>query len=305
MIHLREANYTLRMEGRTIKKTVLLFMLICTVAASIMACSADKEIDVVENIWNQGTVSRKTFEINDNLHIEKIQDGVYIVTHNFPWPANSLAIEMNDSTVVLVDTPYTPDATKELLKWMDKEFGTRKKVAINTHFHVDNLGGNQALKEKDIAIYGSDLTAKLLSERGEEARKLTLSWLKEPKNEYYYNVHRKIPYIPPTNLFRLKEHTQLTFGDESIEIYYPGETHSPDCITVYFPNKKILFGGCMIKSLNSGKLGNVSDANLEAWPKSLNKVLESFQDAEIIIPGHGEWGNIDLITHTLNLLDKK
>jgi metallo-beta-lactamase class B len=66
----------------------------------------------------------------------------------------------------------------------------------------------------------------------------------------------------------------------------------------------VLFGGCIIKSLNSQGLGSTKDANVEQWPISLNKVLEKYSDAEVVIPGHGKWGSIELIKHTLDLLEQ-
>lgn len=87
-----------------------------------------------------------------------------------------------------------------------------------------------------------------------------------------------------------------------IEVFYPGEGHSPDNIVVWLPEYKVLFGGCLVKELDSKGLGNTTDANLEQWPISINKVLEKYPDAEVVIPGHGNWGGIELIEHTLELL---
>lgn len=96
--------------------------------------------------------------------------GAFEITHTLPWPANSLLVEMAEGTLVLAGTPYSPEATKEVLTWARARFGERKLVAINNGFHVDNLGGNAALLEASIPVYGSDLTVTLLRERGEPTR---------------------------------------------------------------------------------------------------------------------------------------
>lgn len=241
-------------------------------------------------------------EVPQDFVIEKLSEGVFVADHHFPWPANSLVAEMEDGTLVLVDTPYTPAATLDLLRWMDKQFGKRRIVAINTHFHFDNLGGNAALMEAGVPIYGSDRTVELIKERGEEARELLLSWLQSPGSERYSDAFANIAYVPPTEIFPLEEGQILTFGEERVVIYYPGESHAPDNVVVYFPEKKILFGGCMVKSLEDSKLGNIADANVTAWPGALEKVAERFKEAEIVIPGHGPWGGLELLQHTLDLL---
>lgn len=246
-------------------------------------------------------------EIEGNLYAEEIQEGVYVINHEFPWPGNSMVVEMQSGDIVLVDTPYTPEATEELLNWINKHFGERKLLAINTGFHFDNLGGNQVLVQKDVPIYGSSMTEQLIYEAGEASRELMLSWLNTPESKAFYEAYQKIPYVPPTELFDLAETDLLyfKFGSEEIEVYYPGESHSPDNLVVYFPERNILFGGCMIKSLESKDLGNVADANLQEWPNSVKKVLDRYRDAKVVIPGHGKWGNIDLMKFTLQLCEEK
>ncbi len=246
--------------------------------------------------------------IDDGLHIEKIADGTFVVNHEFPWASNSMVVVMNNSDIILIDTPNTPEATKMLLDWMNNKFGKRKLVAINTGFHFDNLGGNQTLIEDGIPIYGSTLTVDLIEEYGEDSRDLMLKWLDKPESKIFYDTYKTIPYIAPTNLFDLDESDMvieieaLSKYDQEIEIYYPGESHSKDNLVVNFPQKNILFGGCMIKSLESINLGNIADANLDEWPKSVKKVLDKYEySTEIVMPGHGDIGNLDLIRHTIEL----
>lgn len=281
------------------KKQIILFFMLIFLASNTSACSK-KADNPINNTETDGY-----FEISKDLYIEKIQDGVYVIEHKFPWPANSLLIEMDDSSLVLVDTPYTPDATKQLLEWSKNTIGDREIIAINTGFHFDNLGGNRSLIDNNISVYGSDLTVSLIQERGENARSLFLQWLKGTEDKRYYKVYQDLEYVKPTNVFELQSEKKIKIGKEDIYIYYPGESHSPDNIVVYFPNKKILFGGCMIKSLDSEDLGNTEDANLKEWPNSVKKVINRFENTEIVIPGHGKWGKTNLMNHTLDLFTQK
>ena len=58
----------------------------------------------------------------------------------------------------------------------------------------------------------------------------------------------------------------------------------------------------MVKELKWNKLGNIRDANLNEWPKTMKKLLKKFPESKIVIPGHGKYGNLNLIHHTLELL---
>jgi hypothetical protein len=76
-------------------------------------------------------------------------------------------------------------------------------------------------------------------------------------------------------------------------------------VVVYINEMQMLFGGCMVKSLESKNLGFTGDANLEAWPVSMKIVQEKYANAKVIIPHHSMWGDLSLIQHTINLLSKK
>jgi len=238
-------------------------------------------------------------QIAEDLYIREVDSGVYIVTHEFPWPANSLVVEMDNGTLVLVDTPYTPEATTELLVWLDDHFGEREMNAINSGFHVDNLGGNAALIENDILVYGSSYTVELLEERGEASRKRTLGWLQGGEYETYRLGHEATPYVGPTHVFELEDGLELEIGDETVQIFFPGEAHKPDNVVVYFEGRGLLFGGCMVLAENG--IGNTSDASMHEWADSI-RVLEDFP-VQIVVPGHGDRTDTDLLAYTVELIE--
>lgn len=242
--------------------------------------------------------SPERFDIGEDLYAREIQDGAFVITHAFPWPANSMMVEMKSGDLVLVDTPYTPEATQAVLVWAESRFGEREITAINTGFHYDNLGGNGYLVESGIPIYGSELTARLLEERGEEMRAMTLEWLQAPQYQRYYEAHEALAYVAPTHLFALSDGLRLEFGDERVQVYYPGPSHASDNVVVYFPDRKLLFGTCMI--IGGDEVGNTSDADLEAWPASVRDLARF--DFDVLVPGHGERLDPGLLEHTVDLL---
>lgn len=292
------------------KIKVLICIVVLSMMVGLLGCSENTS-NVSQEKKNMDRInqSEKAIEsIGEDLYIQKIAEGAYVVNHVFPWESNSMVVEMDNSDIILVDTPYTPEATRDLLNWVNTHFQNQKIIEINTGFHFDNLGGNQALVEKNIPIYGSSLTTELISEAGEASRKLMLEWLNKPETKRFYDAYKHIPYVAPTEKFDLQKADmqvdieQLAIHNKEIEIYFPGPSHSPDNLVVYFPQKRILFGGCMVKSLESTDLGNTADADLKEWPKSVNRVLERYKDkADIVVPSHGKCGNIDLLVHTIEL----
>lgn len=279
---------------RAYSHVIVLLLLLCSlISVSILAAGSDS----VQTLTPTALPER--FEIAEDLYGRELREDVFVFTHEFPWPANSMLVVMGNGSLVLVGTPYTPEATEALVGWLRGKYGEREMIEINTGFHVDNLGGNSYLIEEGIPVYGSDKTAELLEERGEHTRSYMMDWLQGPENRRFYDAYAVIPFVPPDHLFPLEEGLILEFGDEVVQVYFPGPSHTQDNVVVYFPAQRILFGGCMI--LAGEKVGNTEDADLEAWPDSVAR-LKQFE-FEILVPGHGDRFDPGLLEHTIDLLE--
>ena len=113
------------------------------------------------------------------------------------------------------------------------------------------------------------------------------------------NIAREMNLPVPEHSFT--DSLKLLLGDKEIECYYPGPAHSIDNIAVWIPSDKILFAGCIVKSINSPNLGNLSDGDVRSYPSTVKKLITKFKTAKLVIPGHGNAGGIELLTHTLEM----
>ena len=211
--------------------------------------------------------------LSPELTVRSPAPRVYVVTHDRPYPANSVVVEARDGTLVLVGSPYTAEATRVVLAWLQRKFGARRRVAIDTHFHEDaGIGGNPVYREAGIPIYGSELTVGLLAERTPGA-------------------------VPPDHVFPLERGLELDFG-EPVKVAFPGPGHSRDNVVVHFPSERLLVGGCLVKAGDA--IGNTADADLPRWASSV-RGLASY-DVDWIVPGHGERLDRGLIAHTIEVV---
>lgn len=104
--------------------------------------------------------------------------------------------------------------------------------------------------------------------------------------------------------FNFTKDTIFKVGNYSFETYYGGEGHTKDNIMIWFGKDKILYGGCAVKSKEATDLGYVGEANLKAWPITLQNIKKRFQGPKFIVTGHQDWGSLNSIDHTLELLRK-
>ena len=249
--------------------------------------------------------SGSEIRLSEDLVIKEIEKGIYVVTHSFPWKGNSLVVFLSGNDVIFVDTPYNNEATRKVVEWIKNENKKANIIEINTGFHNDNLGGNEYLMSQNIPVYGSELTAELIEDgKIYETMAAALKLMKKTGkvNQECLEAYKTQKFKAPNHLFDIEEGLLLNIGKEIIEVYFPGESHSIDNLVVYLNNRKILFGGCMIKSLESKGPGFTDDANMEEWPKSVKKVLNKYKNARIVVPGHGNWGDTKLLKHTIDLL---
>ena len=224
---------------------------------------------------------------SDELVVNEVSEAVFVAVHNTPVPSNSLVVFGRNGSCLMVDTPWTPEATITLMDWIAASMGSvPPTIAINTHFHMDRLGGNFALVKLGIPVYGSDKTVSLIKEKGTA----------------YVQGRSTAPVVGPDHIFPLMQGITLDLDGEAVEVWFPGAGHTRDNVVVYLPQRKVLFGGCFVKSMAATDKGNIADADLTVWAASLAALKARYPDALVVIPGHGEAGGIELIDHTIELV---
>lgn len=222
---------------------------------------------------------QKKIRISDNLDLINISENVYIHISYYDlgkakhFPANGL-IYIHEDKAFIVDTPWTNYETRVLLNWLADSLGVEAEAVIITHWHIDCMGGLSEIKQSGITSYAYVLTCEIAKQK-----------------------NLPIPEI-------CFDKTMELCNGKIIGVFL-GAGHTLDNIVVWLPDKKILFGGCMLKALTWNGLGYLVDSDVQEWPHTLKKVLEEYPDSKIVIPGHGDYGNVDIVYHTLNLLNNK
>lgn len=232
-------------------------------------------------IWfylNNSLVVQSNIKISDDLELKQISNHCYIhisytlFENGNRIPANGL-IYTNNGKAYIIDTPWTNELTQSLIKYLQDSMQVSIEGVIASHWHVDCMGGLEAVHKAGIKSYAYQLTTEICKKE---------------------NL--------PIPQFTFQDSLILGTNNE-LMLKYLGPGHTEDNIVVYIPSEKILFAGCMAKTLNWNSLGFTEDANIPKWPATLRKVKASFPDAKIIIPGHGDYGGLDIIDHTLTLFN--
>lgn len=217
----------------------------------------------------------------EKLVIRKISDRFYTYTtvntyQGILYGGNGAYI-ISDEGVFLIDSPWDTTQIKPLMDsiWVKHQ----KKVigCLATHSHDDRAGGFPLMHKMNIKTYASAETNRICAEKGISESKYTFQ---------------------KDTIFKLSQ--------TIIHARFMGAGHTVDNLIVWIPSEKILYGGCLVKSGDATGMGYIGEADLEQWPKTIEKLLKKYKKAKYVIPGHGfeGWEGLASLRRTIELLEE-
>lgn len=266
-------------------------------AALLLACSSPRGAEPPRTPAPSTTPTSKPTEvtrIDAELTVRRIAEDAYVVTHEPFHASNVLVVRMPDGAVVICSSPFETEATRALVRWVKSTFSPTRILAINTHFHLDGSGGNEAYRELGVETWGTALTRKLVVERGERLRAGAADDFTGERRARV--LATKI--LPAEHTFPAGSEHTIRFGDAEVRVIDPGAAHAPDNLLVFFPAQRVLFGGCMIKG--SRTVGYVGDADLAHWEAAVEVARRTSPRA--VVPGHGAPAGPELFDLTVDVV---
>lgn len=221
------------------------------------------------------------YQVSEVMQVQQLADGLWLhrseqQLSSGAWFSHNGLIVQGQGGVILIDTGWGDFPTRDLLRFIDSKLQQPVLYAIASHFHDDSIGGYRALAERQIPLRVTAQTAELAGKQGA---------------------------LPVTIATRLAAGGSFVEGD--VEWFYPGPGHAPDNIVVYLPKYQLLFGGCLVKAPKYPGLGNIADANVAEWPASLQRVKARYPALKILVPGHGDLGDSQLLDYSMQLLQAR
>ncbi len=218
-----------------------------------------------KTVYETKTLKIEQIAQNSFVHVS------YLQTQDFGYVACNGMVVIDRNEAIVFDTPTNDQVSEELIDWLKTEKQAEVKALVVTHFHVDCLGGISAFHSRGIPSYANHLTITLADKNNREL----------PKNGFSKSL-------------------KLTVGKKKVINTFIGEGHTKDNIVGYFPSEKVLFGGCLVKSVGASK-GNLEDANELAWSQTMRDLKKAIPKVKIVVPGHGQTGNAELLDYTEQL----
>lgn len=222
--------------------------------------------------------SSGTITISNDIQLHHLADSIYvhetwITNQNGRFPCNGVIV-IKQGKAVMIDTPIDDETTKELTEYLQNKMRVELTKLIIGHHHIDCMGGLTYIQEQGIESIACALTI-------DTCKKLDLP-------------------IPSTSF---KEQYEVDLNGLELQCRFLGGGHTFDNILVWIPENKILFGGCLIKETAQRNLYELTDTEADEWQETVSRIIDTFPDVQIVVPGHGASGGKELLTHTIKLVE--
>ncbi len=171
---------------------------------------------------------------------------------------------------VIATDPISKEAATWLKAEIEKRFNQPIKYLVYSHDHADHISGGEVFDEANVIAH--ELTKENI-------------------------IKEKRPTAVPDGTF--SDRMTIELGGKTIELIYPGKSHSDNCIAIYFPDEKTVFAVDFI-STKRLPYRTLNNAFFPDWMQAIEKV--EALDFDIFVPGHGDIGNKkDVRDHRLYL----
>ena len=241
----------------------------------------------------------------DDFQLVQVADGVFAaIAKPGGLASGNAGFIVGDGGVLVVDTFLTPLAAEELIQEIQARTPQPILYAVNSHYHLDHSGGNQAFAQRHIPIIAQENTRDwvaskntrflpghddLVKRRDDLVKQLNS--VAEDKKDDRTALERRIAQTEALLAINLTRPTlsytggtlHLALGRREVLLFsLPGHTGG-DTIA-YVPDAGVVFTGDLGWSRT---LPNLVDATVSQWIPTLDKLLADYKTAKFV-PGHGQ-----------------
>jgi glyoxylase-like metal-dependent hydrolase (beta-lactamase superfamily II) len=198
---------------------------------------------------------------------QKLRDNFWLLT----GPGGNIALVVGPDAVYLIDDqlqPLTPKLKAEIAKVTDKPV----RFVVNTHWHRDHTGGNQAFGEAGAVILAHDNVRKRLA-----------------SEQFIAALNRRVPPSPPSGLplITFADSLTLHLNGDDVEVLHVEPAHTDGDSIVRFHKADVIHMGDTLMTMGYPFVDRSSGGRFDGFIAAAERALALAGPQTRIIPGHG------------------
>ena len=220
------------------------------------------------------------------VEVLPVQRNVYMIA----GAGGNITVQIGDMGVLVVDTGLAPMSEKVIAairKLSDKPL----QYIVNTHFHPDHTGGNEAVRKAGVTITGANVAGNLTDAReGAQivAHENVLNRVSAPTGSQSPTPADSWP--TETYVSGQKE---IYFNDEPVAVIYQPAAHTDGDSLVFFRHADVVSTGDIFVTTSFPFIDLQHGGSIQGEIDALNRILDltipkhDEEGGTYVVPGHG------------------
>jgi glyoxylase-like metal-dependent hydrolase (beta-lactamase superfamily II) len=219
------------------------------------------------------------------IRTSPLSDSLYLLQGN----GGNIVVSIGNDGPLIVDDEYK-EAGGKLMAAIAKLTDRPVRFVINTHFHNDHTGGNEAFGKAGAVIIAHDNTGK---------RMMT---------DQVMSLYGAQPAYAPAGQAKItfSGSLQLHHNGETIDLIHVGPAHTDGDSVVFFRGRNLLMTGDVFvgHDYRPPYFDDRNGGSLEGMIAGAQTILDLTNDKTTIVPGHGDpAGRADFVAYRARLVD--
>ena len=166
------------------------------------------------------------------------------------------------------------------------------RYLVNTHYHPDHVGGNEAIRKAGATISGGNVAFDLGANASEGAQVIAhenvLNRVSAPTGEAICNPDGGWP----TSTF-IDDEKKLFFNGEGIEVIHMPAAHTDGDSIVFFRKSDVIATGDLFTTVMYPVIDTAAGGNIQGIVEALDRIVDLIipvygqEGGTMVVPGHG------------------
>ena len=222
-----------------------------------------------------------------DVHVWPVRDNIYMIV----GAGGNITVQTGKDGVLVVDSGLANMSDKVLaaIRSISK---APIRYLVNTHYHPDHVGGNEAIRKAGSTISGGNVAFDLGANASEGAQVIShenvLNRVSAPTG--------KQSALPtggwPTSTF-VDNEKKLFFNGEGIEVIHMPNAHTDGDSIVFFRKSDVIATGDLFTTVMYPVIDTAAGGNIQGIVEALNRIVDLIipvygqEGGTLVVPGHG------------------